>query len=239
MTRACVSSRPWSKKRLSGCATIWPTVLRGFSELYGLWKMYWICRRDSLSRARAPGGRTRRCSRDLAGEVRVQAGDAACERRLPGARLADERDAFARPHDEVDVEDELPVAVRGVARRRGRAARSPHRAGRAGRPGAARSSLSAHDLGRPDGSGPRGSSETCVTGGNSDQHRSTAKRAPRREEAAGRAVARTRRACPGCPRARGGPTSPGSPGSAAACTGAPRSGRARAPSRSRRAARRT
>ena len=44
---------------------------------------------------------------------------------------------------------------------------------RAGRPGAAR----ARSRRRPrptGGSGPRGSSETCVTGGNSDQHRSTA-----------------------------------------------------------------
>jgi len=41
-----------SKKRASGCPMICSIVLRGFSELYGLWKTYWIWRRVSRLRAR-------------------------------------------------------------------------------------------------------------------------------------------------------------------------------------------
>ena len=37
----------------SGWPTVSPIVLRGFSEPYGFWKMYWICRRFSVLRARA------------------------------------------------------------------------------------------------------------------------------------------------------------------------------------------
>ena len=52
--------------------------------------------------------------RDLAGEVAVQARDAAGQRRLAGARLADQRQALARLDRQVDVEQHLPRAVRGV-----------------------------------------------------------------------------------------------------------------------------
>ena len=40
-------------KTVSGWPTVSPMVLRGFSEPYGFWKMYWICRRDSVLRDRA------------------------------------------------------------------------------------------------------------------------------------------------------------------------------------------
>jgi hypothetical protein len=51
---------------------------------------------------------------DRAGEVTVETGDAARERRLTGARLADERDALARPDGKADAEQHLAVAVGGI-----------------------------------------------------------------------------------------------------------------------------
>jgi len=44
----------------------------------------------------------------------MQARDAARERRLSRSGLADEREALARAHVELDVEQHLPVAVRGL-----------------------------------------------------------------------------------------------------------------------------
>ena len=44
----------------------------------------------------------------------MQAGDAARERRLAGARLADERDALAGADGQLDVEQHLAGAVRGA-----------------------------------------------------------------------------------------------------------------------------
>ena len=61
-----------------------------------------------------PGRQRSSAKRDLAGVVRVQAGDAAGERGLAGARLADEREALARSHHEVDVVQHLPRSVRRV-----------------------------------------------------------------------------------------------------------------------------
>src|SRR3954447_9174346 len=52
----------------------------------------------------------------LAGVVLVQAGDAARERRLAAARLADEREALVAMHLEVDVEQRVARAVVGVER---------------------------------------------------------------------------------------------------------------------------
>src|SRR5205085_9309598 len=47
----------------------------------------------------------------LAAEIAMQPCDPARERRLAGARLADERDALARQHREIDVERRLAVTV--------------------------------------------------------------------------------------------------------------------------------
>ena len=48
--RASRSSRVVLKKISMGSSRIWRMVLRGFSELYGLWKMYWMSRRSSRER---------------------------------------------------------------------------------------------------------------------------------------------------------------------------------------------
>ena len=73
-------------------------VFRGLSELYGLWNTYWISRRVSASRARAPAGSGCPAEEDLTLEVRVEPGDAAGERGLARARLAHQREALARSH---------------------------------------------------------------------------------------------------------------------------------------------
>src|SRR6185437_16774395 len=85
---------------------------------------------------------------DLAGPVAVQADDAAGERRLPRARLADDRDARLGWHVELDARQDLRAPVVGgyltQRQRRGRAAGGPAGDGR-GPAGVRRP-----DLGHPD-----------------------------------------------------------------------------------------
>ena len=87
-----VLSRPWIA---NGSPMIWPTVLRGFSDEYGSWKIICISRRS---------GRSWRCEslRDVAaveadrpgGRVE-QAHDQPRRRRLAAARLADDAERLA------------------------------------------------------------------------------------------------------------------------------------------------
>ena len=87
-------------------------VLRGFSELYGLWKMYWmacrVCARPVSRVARERLALEVDVADDL---VRVQAGDAARQRGLAGPGLADQREAVALGHARGDVVQRLLVLV--------------------------------------------------------------------------------------------------------------------------------
>src|SRR3954464_4869730 len=131
-TRSRVSDtlRPTSRRppatpnSASWRAIVWPTVRRGVSDAYGFWNTYWISRRAWFE-ARPPPlvrARPRRLRQHvvaeshLAGVVLVQPGDAACERRLAAARLADEREALVAVDLEVDVEQRVARAVVGVER---------------------------------------------------------------------------------------------------------------------------
>ena len=169
--------------------------------------------------ARTRAGRQRLTSvGDRTRVLRVEPADAACERRLAGARLADERETLARPDRQVDVEQHLPSAVRGADSAdgderfvdldlgRGHRSRPSRRSvGQDGRmPDAPHDVLLRDELERRLG----GTARVLRVG------------AARREEAAGRAVARDGAPSPVCPRARGRRTARESPRRAGACTDA-------------------
>ena len=83
-----------SRNCSSGWATIWPTVFRGLSEVYGFWKMYWTrCSTSFGRRRRARGGSGVPWKVISPVQLLVQPGDAARERGLAGAGLADDGDA--------------------------------------------------------------------------------------------------------------------------------------------------
>ena len=88
------------------------TVMRGLSDEYGSWKT--ICTRRR-SAARALGGATWPPTSDLARGRLVEADDAAAERGLAAARLADEAERLAARDREVDAIDGAQHVDRGLA----------------------------------------------------------------------------------------------------------------------------
>ena len=86
-------------------------VSRGFSDRYGFWKMYWIRLRSSADAD--PGALAQRAAleRQLAGPLLVQPADAARDRGLAAAGLADQRDHLGLGHVEADPVHDLLAAV--------------------------------------------------------------------------------------------------------------------------------
>jgi hypothetical protein len=93
-----------------GLPTICGMVSRGFSDRYGFWKMYWIRLRSSTERARIPCPAAA-LERQLAGPLLVQAADAARDRGLAAAGLADQRHHLGLGHVEADPVHDLRTAV--------------------------------------------------------------------------------------------------------------------------------
>ena len=164
----------------SSSASVCLTVMRGLSDEYGSWNTIWIRRRV----ARLALRRERRTLvADLAGCRRVEADDAASERRLAAARLADEPERLAPGELEVDAVDRaqhLRSAARAAAGRLRRGAGSASR-GRAPRAaaqppaitGSLRTSVAArsgwmHAVARPSPSGRSGNApsmqSSCANG---------------------------------------------------------------------------
>ena len=73
--------------------------------------MYWIRLRSSAERARAPLPSGRPSKVSVAGPLLVQAADAARDRGLAAARLADQRDHLGLGHVEADAVHDLLAAV--------------------------------------------------------------------------------------------------------------------------------
>ena len=86
----------------SSSPSAWRTVMRGLSDEKGSWKIIWMRRpRGSL----ALRGERRTRNEELPRRRLVEADDAAAERRLAAARLADEAERLARRDLEVDAVD--------------------------------------------------------------------------------------------------------------------------------------
>ena len=91
----------------SGSPMMKPTRLRGFSEAYGSWKIIIISRRTGRISARESLVMSRP-SKTIAAACRLeQLHDAAGERRLAAARLADDAERLARLESEADAVDRL------------------------------------------------------------------------------------------------------------------------------------
>ena len=142
--------------------------------------------RVRVARSRS-GGQRPSSERDLARIGDVQSGDAASERRLAGSGLADERQTLARPHDELDVVQDLSGSVRRVHSDDRRRARLRSRSRAAASP---RSGLRRRRRGRRHGgcSAPR-DRRTPARAAAGDRACLLGVRAPRCEEAARRPVA--------------------------------------------------
>ena len=93
-----------------GAPMIAPTECRGFSEVYGSWKIIWISRRSGLSCARADRGDVAAVEVDRAAGRLVEPGDQATGRRLAAAGLAHQAERAALRHLEGDAVDGLHVA---------------------------------------------------------------------------------------------------------------------------------
>ena len=91
--RVDAGARARARARAAARASAWRTVMRGLSDEYGSWKI--ICtRRRSAARALAPAAAWPSTSTSPRGRL-VEADDAAPERRLAAARLADEAERLA------------------------------------------------------------------------------------------------------------------------------------------------
>ena len=91
-----------SKNWRSGRRTILPIDMRGLSELSGSWNTSWIRRRTSARPILRKGAEWLRLEAELAGHGPMEAGEAAAERRLAAAALADDRQARSRRQRERD-----------------------------------------------------------------------------------------------------------------------------------------
>ena len=194
----------------------------------------------SRLRARAPGASGLPCSSDLAREVAVQAGDAAGERGLARARLADERDALARLRPSGRCRT-APAARR--ARRSGSRTRQERRRRLGDLPPARAPPRSRTRGGEhlcvPDSSAPRGPSASSTAAGTTLWHVlvDPVRSAARRSSPSGRWPGRG--ACPGCPRSACSPHISGIASIRRRAYGCAGPGRTRASGRSRRSVPRT
>ena len=207
--------RPLSTRR--GRAIERRTRCRGLSDSNGFWNTIWIRRRTSQRAVAGVGGSASRRRRRCCSGRPVQPRDAAPDRRLAAARLADERHAATGLDRERDVHDGRPdgaaAAVARLQRRHleqgsgrwGLGTRPNELAGRADRASScARQQRTAC---------PGAASASTAPPRGSDRRR--ARNAERRSIR--RATRPRRRRRPGCPAANAGGGSRGSPRPARAC----------------------
>ena len=100
---------PWTPK---GSVMIWPTVIRGLSELYGSWKMTWTRRRTARS-STCPSFVGSRPSSLAAGRP-LELEDAAACSRLAAAGLTHEPEDLGPANGEADAVHRLDHAGRSA-----------------------------------------------------------------------------------------------------------------------------